>query len=114
MVMFLMALCLSLFGLAVTAMAFGAATRDDQPREPAQPEQRPVLALPMEAPRFFVDTGRPIPAPLLHAAQPRVPIEVLLSQIERHVRLEQAAAESFLDFPTPESLHSRTTSPLVH
>ncbi len=114
MVMFLMALCLSLFGLAVMAIAFGAATRGEQPRETPQPEQRPVLALPMEAPRFFVDTGKPIGNPLPQAARPRVPIEVLLSQIERHVRLEQAAAESFLDFPTAESLHSRTTSPLVH
>jgi hypothetical protein len=39
---------------------------------------------------------------------------VLLLQIDRHVRLEQAAAESFLDAPTTASLHSRTTSPLVH
>ncbi len=114
MVMFLMAVCLSLFGLAVTAMAFGAATRNDQPGEPAQPEQRPVMAIPMEAPRFFVDTGKPITAQLPIAAQTRIPVEVLLSQIERHVRLEQAAAESFLEFPTAESLHSRTTSPLVH
>jgi len=41
-------------------------------------------------------------------------IEVLLAQIERHVRLEQAAAESFLYDPTVESLHGRTASPLVH
>jgi hypothetical protein len=45
---------------------------------------------------------------------PRVPIEALLLQIERHIRLEQAAAESFLDYPTVESLHTRTMSPLVH
>jgi hypothetical protein len=114
MVMFLMALCLSMFGLAVTALAFGAATRDERPREAAQPELQPVLALPMDAPRFFVDTGKPIPSQRPSPVIPRVPIEVLLMQIERHVRLEQAAAESFLDSPTSESLHSRTTSPLVH
>ncbi len=114
MVMFLMALCLSLFGLAVTAMAFGAATRDEKSGEPAQPEQRPVLPLALEAPRFFVDTGKPITGQLPIPAPTRIPVEVLLSQIERHVRLEQAAAESFLDYPTAESLHSRTTSPLVH
>jgi hypothetical protein len=43
-----------------------------------------------------------------------VPIDVLLLQLERHVRLEQAAAESFLMAPTVENLHSRTSSPLVH
>jgi hypothetical protein len=114
MVMFLMALCLSMFGLAVTALAFGAATRDERQAESAQPELRPVVGLQMQAPRFFVDTGKPIPAGRTQPAFPKVPIEVLLMQIERHVRLEQAAAESFLDFPTPQSLHSQTTSPLVH
>ncbi len=44
----------------------------------------------------------------------RVPIEALLLQIERHVQLEQAAAESFHFAPTVEALHSRTMSPLVH
>jgi hypothetical protein len=39
---------------------------------------------------------------------------MLLSQIERHVRLEQAAAEAYLDLPTRDSLHSRTESPLLH
>ncbi len=112
MVMFLMAVCLSMFGLAVTAMAFGAATRDERDEQDVQPELRPVVSLSLEAPRFFADTGKPIPAAA--TSQPRVPIEVLLLQIERHVRLEQAAAESFLDYPTPDSLHSRTTSPLVH
>ena len=44
----------------------------------------------------------------------QVPIEVLLLQIEDHVRLEQAAAESFLAFPTHAQLHSKTTSPFVN
>jgi len=43
-----------------------------------------------------------------------VPIEVLLYQIENHVRLEQAAAESFVAFPTQALLHSKTTSPFVN
>jgi hypothetical protein len=112
MVMFLMAVCLSVFGLAVTAMAFGAATRDERPADAAQPVVAPSLSIPLAAPRFFAD----MPAvPLAAAKTPvHVPIEVLLLQIERHVRLEQAAAESFLDLPTSASLHSRTTSPLVH
>ena len=56
---------------------------------------------------FFVD-------PAWTAPQPQCPIEALLLQIERHVRLEQAAAESFQQAPTAESLHIRTMSPLVH
>jgi hypothetical protein len=43
-----------------------------------------------------------------------VPIEVLLLQIENHVRMEQAAAESFLKSPTQTLLHSKTTSPFVN
>ena len=46
--------------------------------------------------------------------QPNVPLEVLLLQIERHVRLEQAAAESFIHLPSPEALNLRTQSPLAH
>lgn len=113
MVMFLMALCLSVFGLAVAALAFGAATRDERTAPAPQPELTPVMALPLSAPRFFADMAI-APMAAANATQPQVPIEVLLLQIERHVRLEQAAAESFLDFPTSASLHSRTTSPLVH
>jgi len=45
---------------------------------------------------------------------PEVPIEVLLREIETHVRLEQAAAESFLAFPSHTQLHSKTTSPFVN
>ena len=118
MVMFLMALCLSMFGLAVTAMAFGAATRDERPIEAAQPALKPALQpalnLALPASRFFTDLPIKPEAVPVAASRPHVPIEVLLLQIDRHVRLEQAAAESFLDYPTVASLHSRTTSPLVH
>jgi hypothetical protein len=115
MVMFLMAVCLSMFGLAVTAMAFGAATRDERPAEAPQPALRPALPVPLSPSRFFSDLPTvALPVAAVAASQPHVPIEVLLLQIDRHVRLEQAAAESFLDYPTVASLHSRTTSPLVH
>jgi hypothetical protein len=97
--MLLMGAVLSMFGLAVTCLAFGAATRG-QSREPekARPTAKPAIP----APRFFVDPSR------------QVPIEALLLQIENHVRLEQAAAESFLEAPNAAHLHSRTTSPLVN
>jgi hypothetical protein len=107
MELFLMVACLALFGMAVTCLAFGAATRHDEPAKPDVAEQKPV-ATPVPA-RFFADE---FVAPA--ALQYQVPLEVLLLQIESHVRLEQAAAESFLESPASASLHSRTTSPLVH
>jgi hypothetical protein len=105
MEMFLMALCMSLLGIAVTSIAFAAATRDadSAPKEAGEPKIVPVLT----PARFFSDEADYHPAP-------RVPVEALLLQLERHIRLEQAAAQSFLDCPTAQSLHSRTTSPLVH
>jgi hypothetical protein len=103
MIMFLMALSLGMFGLAVTAMAFGAATRSE--RKPDVPIQ-PRIELTPE--RFFADNPRSF------HQQPQVPLEVLLLQIEQHVRLEQAAAESFIRLPSPDVLNCRTQSPLVH
>jgi hypothetical protein len=111
MEMLLMGACLSMFGLAVACVAFGAATRDERakarrPEAAMEAAKSAAVAIPA---RFFVE--RPaIPEP----AQPRVPIEALLLQIENHVRLEQAAAESFLQSPTPALLHGRTVSPLVN
>ena len=106
--MLLMGLCLGVCGVAFVALAFGAAMRSEPWNSPAQLELPLVKAV---APaRFFSD--RP-PAP--PAVPPlRAPIEVLLLQIENHVRLEQAAAESFLAFPSQALLHSKTTSPFMN
>jgi len=100
-----MVLCMSMFGLAVTAIAFGAAVRGERSR----PDVKLADKLPLVPSHFFRQDALPPTA-----ASVRVPIEVLLLQLERHVRLEQAAAEAFLDSPTPDSLNSRTKSPLVH
>ncbi len=103
MIMFLMALSLGMFGLAVTAAAFGAATRTERRTEtPIQPR------IELAPERFFADSHKSF------HRQPTVPLEVLLLQIEQHVRLEQAAAESFISLPSPELLNCRTESPLVH
>ena len=107
MEMFLMILCMSVFAIGVMSLAFGAANRPLPGEADAQTETRPVLQT--QPARFFVDRATP---PV--TAYSRVPIEALLLQIERHVRLEQAAAESFLEYPTSALLHSKTTSPLVH
>jgi hypothetical protein len=106
MEMFLTLACMSLFALAVSALAFGAAARGTE--TPAQqPAERKPAALPSH---FFA----PEHLERVAAAGTQIPIEVLRLQIERHVRLEQAAAESFVEMPTAQSLHSRTASPLVH
>lgn len=106
MYMLLMGLCITFFALAITAAAFAASTRPNSSLPAAQPELPIVKAAPA---RFFSDQVAPsIPVP------PQVPIEVLLQQIENHVRLEQAAAESFVAFPTQSLLHSKTSSPFVN
>lgn len=103
MEMLLMGAVLSLFGLAVSCLAFGAATREEPAAEPE------VVKLATADARFFAATP-PMPV----AAMNRVPIEALLLQIENHVRLEHAAAECFLASPNPALLHSRTISTLVN
>jgi hypothetical protein len=105
MELFLMVAAMSLLGVAVTSIMFAAATRDDATVK--EPKVQPFETLAVLPSQFFAhDTAPPLRA--------SVPIEVLLLQIQRHVSLERAAAESFLHAPTVESLHSQTTSPLVH
>jgi len=95
---------LSMFGLAVACLTFGAATRTED-----SPVEEPVTETAPSPARFFVDT----PA-LPVTARVRIPIEALLLQIENHVRLEHAAAECFVESPNVSRLHSRTISPLVN
>ena len=112
MEMFLMAAVMSLLGVAVCAALFAAATREERVEEP-RPTEQPILG----AGHFFASAPGATPAgdPVEPEAAPElVPIEALMLQIEQHIRLEQAAAESFLHTPTGQSLHSRTTSPFVH
>lgn len=116
MEMLLMGACLALFGTAVACLAFGAATNPEQRSPAVQPELEPVVA--PEATRFFAEeivlpiaarAAQPAPARPSEAA-----IALLLAQIENHIRLEQAAAESFVEMPTPMMLHSKTTSAFIN
>ena len=102
MVMFLSLMIMSLLAVALCAVAFAAATRGE-----GQPEAQPERKLVLERPRFFA-------APAAKRAEAPLPVELLVSQIERHVRLEQAAAEAYLDLPTRDALHSRTASPFLN
>lgn len=105
MLMFLILLVSSLIvGLVSVLIMKGVA-----PDEPAPaPEVRPQPELLVPASQFFT-IDPPVVAP-----QPPLPIGVLLHNIERHVRLEQAAIETFLEVPTARTLHSRTPSPFVN
>ena len=103
MFMFLTILLVSFMVLTVTAViAVGLAPRDEK-----APTLQPERVVSVEPPKFFV-----VEAPAPATRQP-IPLAILLAQIDRHVRLEQAAARTFLDIPTAGSLHSRTESPLV-
>ena len=108
MEMFLMCLCMSVLGLGVAAIALRAATRPESSGSAVQPEMRRVRAIALNR----LPSHRAAAAPAI-PTQP-VPIELLLAQIEDHVRLEQAAAESFLESPTHDLLYSKTPSPFVN
>jgi len=111
MEMLMMGVCLSVFGLAVACLAFGAATREPEATAAAPAVQKEAVKAAVRSTRFFAD---PPPLPLPMAAYSQVPIEALLLQIENHVRLEHAAAECFVASPNASLLHSRTISPLVN
>ena len=105
MLMFLTILLASFAVMAVCGiMVAGLAPHDE--KAPVLQAEKPLLV--DEATNFFA-SGAETATP-----RPQIPLEVLLSHIERHVRLEQAAAQSFLSVPSADSLHSRTESPLVN
>ena len=106
MEMLLMLACMSLFATAIMVAAFSAATRPESSAPAPKPVVEPVVAQ-VPARVFKDDSVSPA------VTQTQVPIEALLLQIENHIRLEQAAAESFVETPTPELLHSKTISSLV-
>lgn len=110
MLMFCVALFFSLFGLAILSIPFWLAIFPEQEPEPAvvkEAKKEPVVE---SVPSHFF--GDSILVPL--TAQPRVPLAALLLQIENHIRLEQAAAESYIEAPDLALLHTRTRSPLIN
>ena len=102
MEMLLTLVALSCLVTIVSAVLFAAATRDVRSQVTVTDERLGDLP-----PHVFAGDRA-------QGAAHGVPIEVLLLQIERHVRLEQAAAESFHRAPTVQALHAPTTSPLRH
>jgi hypothetical protein len=72
----------------------------------SRPESRPDMKVGLDS-RFFAGDVTAAPSA-------GVPRDVLLWQIERHVRIEQAVAENYLELPTREALHSPSSSQLVN
>jgi hypothetical protein len=110
-----MFLALGVAGMIVLVLGCGlvlGADRGEAPSPPVLAQRGEAMAAPS---RFFVETGAAaatptrVPDPLA-----TVPVEFLLSQIEHHIRLEEAAAESFLAAPTAQNLHAPTASRLVN
>lgn len=110
MTMFFTLLLVAVTSLVVTCLlAFGVSPQERERR--ARSEARPALQpekFVVAPPQFFAAEVREI------ETRPQVPIEVLMSQLQRHVQLEQAAAETFVNVPSPEALRSRTSSPFVN
>ena len=82
--------------LVCCLIAAGESRRKDE-------EQTPEIHLDSSrdlTPRFFAGT----PSRLDRGTE--LPVELMLSQIERHVRLEQAAAEIYLLGPNRDRVHS--------
>ncbi len=102
MMMFLSLLAIGLIAVVVmSAVVLGAS-----PREVARPEFRPEAKLAAGAPRFF---GGDLAGPPVH---PQMPVDAVIAQLERHVRIEKAAAEALLDMTSSEKYAARAESRL--
>ena len=106
MAMVLTLFCISLVLTVATALMLAAALRPAETPPVVRKNSRPEAT-----PHFF---GSEIPQFVPGVPASAVPIEALLLELDRHVRLERAVAESFHLSPTPQSLHVHTVSQLTH
>jgi hypothetical protein len=90
------------FGVMATIFLFSVAMRSRGEEEGPQASE----GLPSPTGRFFLEG---IPNPGAHGS---IPTDTLMLQLERHFRLEEQAAVSFLEGPSVESLHAPSFSPL--
>ena len=101
-----MLLTIGIVGMVVIILGTGffLAARDyEGERLEAQPVR---LSEQLGQSRFFVTTAAD--------AEAYIPVELLLSRIEQHIRLEEAAVEQFVHAPERGTLYSQTTSTLVN
>jgi len=105
MFMFLTIMLASFAVMAVCGIMVAGLAPHEEKAPVLQPERTLVAD---DTTHFFASEGETV------TPRQQIPLDVLLSHIERHVRLEQSAAQSFISVPSAESLHSRTESPLVN
>ena len=106
-----MATFLILFGISfvlvvITAILLSALLRSGESAPVVRKTPRPP-----GPPGFFESA---VPPSVSAGPASGVPVEAMLLEIERHVRLERAAAESFHQSPTAQSLHVHPASRQVH
>ncbi len=99
-------LAASIILTVITAILLSEAMRTADSSPPVRENSHPD-----RAPRFFAQDMPPSVHPVRAS---RVPVEVLVLAIERHVRIEREVAESFHLSPTPQTLHVQAASPLMH
>ncbi|MFH1766237.1 MAG: hypothetical protein ABIF09_18795 [Gemmatimonadota bacterium] len=91
-----------LIGVVAAVLLFSVAMRG----RGAEEEPKPPTRAPTSSGHFFLD-GVAEPVGVIN-----VPADALRLQLERHVRLEQQAAEGFLRSPSASSLQAPSASAL--
>jgi hypothetical protein len=110
MVMVIALFSASLVLTVVTAILLSAAMRIADSSPPLRENPHPT-----GTPRFFAKDIAVAAHPASASRVPvDLPVEVLVLEIERHVRGERQAAELFHLSPTPQTLHVAAASPLMH
>lgn len=100
---------LMLLGLAVLLTVFQGVVLAYLWRESNGTSAPPVEAAHLAPSQFF----GPVTGHFVHGAD-TMPLGMVLQQLEQHIRLEQAAAESYHSAPTIAGLHKQMTSSLLH
>jgi hypothetical protein len=106
MAMVIVLLSVSLVLTVVTAFLMSSLMRIADSSPPVRKNPHPA-----PAPHFFAED---IALSVHPVRASRMPVEVLVLEIERHVRLEREIAESFHLSPTPQTLHVQAASPLMN
>ena len=98
----LISFSICLLGVMVAVFLFSVAMRGKAVEDEAQSGERP----PSPHRGFFLEEDPDSPPTA------GLPSESILLQLERHFRMEESAATSYLEGPTIESLHAPSFTPL--
>lgn len=93
----LISFAICLLGVMVTVLLFAVAMRPKDEGEAVAPPKKPATS----PEGFFMEEETDPPS------EPEAPTNSLLSKLERHIRMEHKAAETFLEGPSVDTLHAR-------